>query len=453
VVLGQGALEGLVTAAMDLASPELGARLHDTCRRLYPILRSITGDGVRRTLAILGEELPLEVSEVPSGTRVFDWTVPDEWNLREAWIAGPDGRRVVDVRDHTLHVVHYSEPVRASMTLDELQPRLHSIPEHPDWIPYRTSYYQRTWGFCLADRVRRALPEGRYEVHVDATLAPGHLTYGEVLVPGESDREFVVSAHVCHPSLVNDNLSGVSVAAALAKWLAGRRNRWSYRFLFVPSTVGAITWLARNEARLDRIVGGLVISGVGDAGPLTYKRSRHGSAVVDRVFEGLLAEREVPHVVEPFSPYGYDERQFCSPGVGLPVGCLMRTPFGRYPQYHTSADDLDFVRPGSLAETARVCAEAIERFDRAATWRNLSPMGEPQLGRRGLYDSIGGENDKKAAQMALLWMLSFSDGRHDALEIAAKSGLPLDMLDRAARRLQEAGLLRLEPTTPRTTLS
>jgi aminopeptidase-like protein len=453
----EGTVEGLVSALpasaeTDLLAPGLGAQLHALCSRLYPIMRSITGDGLRSTLAILAETLPMQVTEVPSGTRVFDWTVPDEWNLREAWIAGPDGRRVVDVAEHTLHIVQYSEPIRTVLTLDALQPHLYSIPERPDWIPYRTSYYQRNWGFCLADRVRRALPEGRYEVNIDATLASGHLTYGEVVIPGESDHEFVVSVHVCHPSLANDNLSGISVASALAAWLSGRRNRWTYRFIFAPSTVGAITWLAQNEARLDRIIGGLVISGVGDAGPFTYKRSRHGDAVVDRVFEGLLAERGAPHTVEPFTPYGYDERQYCSPGVGLPVGCLMRTPFGRYPQYHTSADNLDLVRPESLAATVRLCAEAIERFDAVVTWINLSPKGEPQLGRRGLYDSIGGENDKQAAQMAMLWMLSDSDGRHDTLAIAEKSGLPVDMLDRAARRLQAAELLRPEPVISRRTL-
>jgi aminopeptidase-like protein len=436
---------------MDLASPVLGRRLHDQCARLYPLMRSLTGEGVRRTLAILGEELPVRVVEVPSGTKVFDWTVPDEWTVREAWIAGPDGQRVVDVRDHTLHLMQYSEPIRATMPLGALQEHLHSNPVHPDWIPYRTSYYQRAWGFCVTDRQRRALVEGSYEVCIDATIAPGSLTYGEIVIPGETDREFLVSAHVCHPSLANDNLSGIAVAAALARHMLSRRNRLTYRFIFVPSTVGAITWLASNESALGRIDAALVISGVGDRGRITYKSSRLGGAVVDRVFEGLLGEHGIPHHIEPYSPYGYDERQYDSPGIGIPTGCLMRTPFGRYPQYHTSADDLSFIDPDQLAGAARICAEALERIDLVRSWRNLSPKGEPQLGRRGLYDSIGGENDKKTAQMALLWMLSLSDGNHDTLDIAARAGIPLETLDRAAHRLQRAGLLEpLARPHPRT---
>ena len=430
---------------MDPNAPDTGEQLHAVCRRLYPILRSLTGEGVRQTLRIIGESVPIVLTEVPSGTKVFDWTVPDEWNVREAWIAGPDGRRVVDLREHTLHLMQYSEPVRARMPLETLQARLHSIPEHPDWIPYRTSYYQRTWGFCLPHRVRSALPPGEYEVRIDSTLQPGHLTFGEVVVPGETDREFLVSVHVCHPSLVNDNLSGIAVATALAQWLGSRRNRLTYRFVFVPSTIGAITWLATHEASLHRINGGLVISGVGDGGPLTYKRSRRGDTPVDRIFQRTLGTLDVRHVIENFSPYGYDERQYCSPGIDLGVGCLMRTPFGRYPQYHTSADDLDFVRPDALAETLRVCAAAIEQFEYFAVWRNLSPKCEPQLGKRGLYDAIGGESDKKAAQMAMLWMLSMSDGRHSTLDIADRAGIPLEALDVAARRLEAAGLLAREP--------
>lgn len=426
---------------MNPDSPGLGRRLHDFCRLLYPIPRSLTGDGVRRTLAAIGERVPLDIHEVPSGTRVFDWTVPDEWNIRQAWICAPDGRRVVDMSDHALHVVGYSEPVHARMSLDVLQAHLHSISEYPDWIPYRTSYYQPAWGFCLAHRVRERLVPGEYEVYIDATLGPGHLTYGERLIPGELSQEFVISVHVCHPSLANDNLSGISVATGLAEWLGSRRNRYSYRIVFVPSTVGAITWLALNETRLERIVGGMVISGVGDRGPITYKRSRHGDTLVDRTLERTLREYRVDHRIEPFSPYGYDERQYCSPGIDLAVGCLMRTPFGRYPQYHTSGDDLDFIAADRLAETLRVCAAAITDLEKAAVWRNTSPKGEPQLGKRGLYDAIGGENDKKAAQMALLWMLSCSDGRHSTLDIAERSDMPLDLLDRAAERLEAAGLL------------
>ncbi|HVL57649.1 MAG TPA: DUF4910 domain-containing protein [Burkholderiaceae bacterium] len=425
---------------MTETAADTGQALHALCRQLYPIARSITGDGVRATLAQLSELIPLQIHEVPSGEAVFDWVVPPEWNVRAAWLADAEGRRIVDLAQHTLHVVNYSEPVRARLTLEQLQPHLHSIPEHPDWIPYRTSYYQRTWGFCLSHRQRQALRPGTYEAVIDSTLAPGHLTYGECCIEGASDRELIVSVHVCHPSLANDNLSGISVATLLARELAQTRPNHTIRFLFVPSTIGAITWLARNRERLDRIDGGLVLSGVGDAGGFTYKRSRRGGAI-DRIVAQVLAARGEPHTIEPFGPYGYDERQFCSPGIDLPVGCLMRTPYGCYPQYHTSADDLDFIRPESLAATLAVCRDVLARADLVATWRNLQPFGEPQLGRRGLYDSIGGENDKKTAQMALLWMLSYSDGEHSTLDISELSGLPLDVLHRAAGRLRDADLL------------
>jgi aminopeptidase-like protein len=412
------------------------------CEDLYPIVRSITGDGVRRTLAHIGAHLPLRVTEVPSGTQVFDWVVPDEWNVRAAHVTGPDGRRVVDLADHSLHLVSYSEPVRARMSLEALQPHLNSIPERPDWIPYRTSYYQRTWGFCLTQRARDALVAGDYEVVIDATLAPGHLTFGECVIPGETDEDVLVSTHVCHPSLANDNLSGIAVATALAQRMLERRPRRTHRFLFIPGTIGAITWLATRESLLSRIRGGVVLSGVGDAGPLTYKRSRRGGTSIDRLFERALARTGNGASVEDFSPYGYDERQFCSPGIDLAVGCLMRTPFGRYPQYHTSADSLDTLSAASLEQTVDVCDEVLSDFDRVDRWTNLQPKCEPQLGRRGLYDTLGGENDKKSAQMALLWMLAYSDGAHDTLDIAERSNLPLDLLDRAARRLEAAALLR-----------
>ena len=427
-------------AVADAAALDAGA-MRRLCEDLYPIVRSITGVGVRRTLDRIARHLPIERFEVPSGTPAFDWTVPPEWNVSAAHLTGPDGRRVVDLAEHSLHLVSYSEPVRARMPLEALQPHLHSIPEHPGWIPYRTAYYQRGWGFCLTQQARDALLPGDYEVVIDSTLEAGHLTYGECVVPGETDEEVIVSTHVCHPSLANDNLSGIAVATALAARLLARRPRRTHRFLFVPGTIGAIVWLARNEATLARVRGGLVLSGVGDAGPLTYKRARREDAVIDRLFERALRALGPEHVVEPFSPYGYDERQYCSPGIDLPVGCLMRTPFGRYPQYHTSADDLSNLVTASLGQTLEVCDRVLGELDAVERWINLQPKCEPQLGRRGLYDTLGGENDRKTAQMALLWMLAYSDGRHDTLDIAERSGLGLDVLDRAARRLEAASLL------------
>jgi aminopeptidase-like protein len=416
------------------------------CEELYPIARSITGDGVRRTLEGIGRRIPVEIAEIPTGTKVFDWVVPPEWNIREAYLVDPTGRRVVDFAAHTLHVVGYSTPVRTRLPLESLQQHLHSIPEQPDWIPYRTSYYQPAWGFCLTQRVRDGLVPGEYEVVIDSTLAPGSLTYGECVVRGECDDEVIVSTHVCHPSLANDNLSGIAVATALAQRMLRVRPRRTHRFLFVPGTIGAIAWLALNEAHLGRISGGVVLSGVGDAGPLTYKRSRRGDTATDRVFERAIARLGRGASVEAYSPYGYDERQYCSPGIDLAVGCLMRTPFGRYPQYHTSADDLRHLDAAALEQSVDVCDQALRELDQVERWINLHPKGEPQLGRRGLYDTLGGENDRKAAQMALLWMLAYSDGNHDTLQIATMSGLPLDMLARAAARLEAVGLLRVAST-------
>lgn len=418
----------------------LGAELHRWIADLYPICRSLTGEGVRETLRRLGQLLPLSVREVPSGTRVLDWTVPPEWNLRDAWIESSRGERIVDVRRSTLHVVGYSRPVRARLSLAELRPHLFSLPEHPDWIPYRTSYYADGWGFCLSDRQLRALPDDRYEVCIDATLEPGSLTYGECELPGEVEDEILLSTHVCHPSLCNDNLSGMVIAAFLGQRLAAQPRRHTYRLLFIPGTIGSITWLALNESRLGRIAHGLVLTCLGDPGPPTYKRSRRGHAPIDRAAAHVLATRG-DHQLLDFAPWGYDERQFCSPGFDLPVGCLMRTPHGRFAQYHTSADDLDFVRPDALEDSLELCAAILDLVDRDRVFVNRQPKGEPQLGRRGLYPPMGG-GPQATEQLALLWMLNLSDGRHSLLDIAERSGLPFDVVCRAARTLADHDLLR-----------
>ena len=417
----------------------LGAELHRWIRDLYPIGRSLTGDGVRETLRRLGELLPLSVREVPSGTQALDWTVPPEWNLRDAWIENSRGERVVDVRRSTLHVVAYSRPVRARLSLAELRPHLFSLPDHPDWIPYRTSYYADGWGFCLSDRQLSALPDDRYEVCIDATLAPGCLTYGECELPGEIEDEVLVSTHVCHPSLCNDNLSGIVIAAFLGQRLAARRRRHTYRLLFVPGTIGSLTWLAQNEPRLGRIAHGLVLTCLGDGGSPTYKRSRRGNAAIDRAAAHVLAARG-NHQILDFTPWGYDERQYCSPGFDLPVGCLMRTPQGQFAEYHTSADDLAFVHPEALLDSLEVATAILDLVDRNRVFVNRQPKGEPQLGRRGLYPAVGG-GPQRVEQLALLWVLNLSDGRHSLLDIAERAGLPFDAVDRAAAALSAHGLL------------
>ncbi|MET8851131.1 DUF4910 domain-containing protein [Amycolatopsis sp. NPDC004625] len=425
-----------------MAAPQLrtGAELHALVERLYPICRSITGDGVRQTLDIIGEHISLERHEVPTGTAVLDWTIPQEWNIRDAYVATPSGERVIDFRESNLHVVGYSVPVRQRMPLSELREHLHTLPDQPSWVPYRTSYYAPAWGFCLAQEKLDALPDGDYDVVIDSTLADGSLTYAEHVVPGRVTDEVIVSCHVCHPSLANDNLAGIAVAISLAQQLALSQPHYTYRFLFMPGTIGSITWLARNASRIEKVRHGLVLACAGDTGSLTYKKSRRDDAEIDRVVQHVLRSRE--HRVVDFSPYGYDERQFCSPGFNLGVGSLTRTPYAGYPEYHTSADNPGFVSPAAMEDTLGALRDAFGVLDRNRRYVNLSPYGEPQLGKRGLYDSLGGRSDAKQAQMAMLWVLNLSDGSHSLLDIAERAGLPFDIVDVAARALHDAGLVK-----------
>ncbi|HSG38120.1 MAG TPA: DUF4910 domain-containing protein, partial [Thermoanaerobaculia bacterium] len=405
-----------------------GEEMHRFIAGLYPICRSITGDGVRQTLAAIQERIPLEIHEVPSGTPVFDWTVPREWNIRDAWIKDPSGRKVVDFREHNLHVLNYSVPVHEKLPLEELRKRLFTLPDKPDLIPYRTSYYKETWGFCLRHRTLEELPEGEYEVYIDSTLEDGSLTYGECFLPGESEREVLLSTHVCHPSLCNDNLSGIAVMTWLAAELGKRPRRYSYRFLFIPGTIGSITWLARNEEKAGRIAHGLVAANLGKGG-FHYKKSRRGNAEIDRA---VLAVLQGAGEVEEFVPFGYDERQYCSPGFDLPVGSLTRTPYGRYPEYHTSADNLDLVSPEALEESLRTYLAVMDVLEGNRGYENLNPKCEPQLGRRGLYRNIGGDDAGRARELALLWTLNFSDGEHSLLDIAERSGISFTAIREAA---------------------
>ncbi len=425
------------TAVAPVVDEDVGTAMHALIAELYPICRSITGDGLRETLRRLEAYIPLTIHEVASGTKVLDWTVPREWNIRDAYVKNSRGERVVDFRRSNLHVVNYSVPVRRTVTLAELRAHCFTLPEHPDWIPYRTSYYEEAWGFCLTHRQLQALPDDEYEVVIDSTLAPGHLTYGELVLPGGTTDEILVSCHACHPSMCNDNLSGVAVATYLARYLEGegQRRRHTYRFLFIPGTIGSITWLAHNEDVVPRIKHGLVLASVGDAGRLHYKASRRGTADIDRAVAHVLHHTGRPFETMPFTPYGYDERQYCSPGYDLAVGCLSRTPYAQYPEYHTSADDLDFVRPESLADSHATALAALDVLDGNATYVNQCPKGEPQLGRRGLYQAIGGQSQTRGSELALLWLLNLSDGGHSLLDIAERSGLPFSEIRRSADAL------------------
>ena len=433
-----------MTTAVTARARRTDAIGHDAyalMERLFPLCRSPTGAGVRATFDVLAEEIPISRTEIPSGTRVFDWIVPDEWNIRDAYMAAADGTRVVDFRESNLHVVSYSEPVRTTLPLDALRERLHTLPDQPDVIPYRTSYYNRTWGFCLTHRRLQALEPGDYEVVIDSTLGPGHLTYAEITLEGTDERDVIVSTYVCHPSLANDNVSGIAVATMLARELLGRPLRHTYRFLFAPGTIGALAWLHENRDGLSRVEHGLTLSCIGDRGNLTYKRSRRGDAEVDLAMETVLRDSGAQHRVLPWEPWGGDERQFCSPGFDLPVGCLMRTPHGEFDGYHTSADRLNRIRAESLGEAVVRCLELIDLLDTNRRPMNLSPYGEPQLGRRGLYRSAGGAVATPDDERALLWVLNQSDGSTSLLDIARRSGLRYAVIRLAAERLEGAGLL------------
>ena len=361
----------------------LGQELYRFAADLYPICRSITGNGIRQTLSQIKSHIPLQTFEVPTGTQVFDWNVPKEWNIRDAFIAAPDGQRVVDFQKCNLHVMNYSIPVHETMPLSKLQPHLFTLPERPDWIPYRTSYYKEDWGFCLSHNQMLTLQDGEYEVRIDSTLENGHLTYGECYLPGRSTDEVLISCHACHPSLANDNLSGLTVATFLAKLLSGRDLRYSYRFVFIPGTIGAITWLARNREAVGRIRHGLVLTCIGDAGGFHYKKSRRGNADIDRAAAHVLRHSGESAEILEFSPYGYDERQYCSPGFNLPVGCLMRSVWGSFPEYHTSADNLDFIRPLQLAESLRACAAILDVLEQQSLVLQREPLRRTTTGTAG----------------------------------------------------------------------
>lgn len=423
---------------------DAGVRMHALMTELYPICRSITGPGVLRTLEILGRRLPLEIREVATGTQVLDWTVPREWTVRDAYVVDPSGRKIADFMKSNLHVVSYSVAVRKTMSLDELRPHLHTLPDQPDRIPYRTSYYHDDWGFCLTHRDCESLPPGQYEVVIDSTLADGVLRFGEIVLPGETPDEVLLSTYLCHPSLCNDNLSGVVLLAELAERLVSvKQRRYGYRILFAPETIGAIAWLSLNEDRVACIRAGLVATCVGDPGDMTYKRSRRGDTLIDRAAEKALADAGGPFEIRDFWPDGSDERQFCSPGFDLPVGSLMRTVYGDFPEYHTSADDLTFVRPEALAASLGRYADILHILEHDRIFVNTSPRGEPQLGRRGLYGTIGGQNTEEQSRLAMKWVLNLSDGTNSLLDIACRSAVSFGRIAAAAETLLEHGLLRL----------
>lgn len=420
----------------------IGREMYSLIEELFPICRSITGNGVRKTLRRLQRIVPLTIHEVPSGTQVFDWTVPKEWNINDAYVMNTKGEKTIDFQKSNLHVLNYSTPVEKVVSLGELKEHLFTIPDHPEWIPYKTSYYKENWGFCLSHKQFLELQDGEYQVFIDSTLENGSLTYGEFFLPGEQEAEVLFSTHVCHPSLANDNLSGITLAIMLARHLNEMPRRYSYRFLFIPGTIGAITWLALNEEKTDKIRHGLVITGVGDPGKITYKKSRQGNAEIDLAAYHVLKHCGKAYQALDFHPYGYDERQYCSPGFDLPVGRLSRTPYGEYPEYHTSADNTGFMNPDSLADSFSLARDLLKVVEGNRVYVNLNPKCEPQLGKRGLYDAIGGSSHSKISELAMLWILNLSDGHHSLLDIAEKANLPFELIRSTADLLHSHGLIK-----------
>ncbi len=433
-------------------------------QRLFPICRSITGDGLRSTLAILRQVADFDLQEVPSATACYDWTVPDEWNVRDAFVADSTGRRVIDFQQNNVHLVNYSIPFEGVLSYAELAPHLHTLPHLPSAIPYRTSYYNRDWGFCLThDRFQALNQEEQYHVVVDASLAPGALTYGEAHLPGASGLEFLISTYVCHPSLANDNLSGVVLWILLLRALRQGPRRHAYRFVIAPEPIGALAYIAGHESAVRALAGGLVATTVAGPGKFGYKRTFRGDALIDRAVRLTFRELGLDFTEYPFEINGSDERQYSTPGLRVPVGTICKDKYYEYPYYHTSLDNLEFISAANLVETLKVYLLTIEKLEQNLTYRSLNPIGEPMLGKRGLYPRTGGAIKQKAADQsvhgerryavdagnilygneldAIRWLLFHADGRTPLLDIAERTGLPMGQLFDVAGKLVVGGLL------------
>ncbi len=421
----------------------IGDFCYQLAEHLFPICRSLTGKGTRHTLSILKSLLPdLQTHSVPSGTAAFDWTIPEEWNIREAYIEDENGSRLIDFAENNLHIMGYSEPVDVWLDLPELQNHLHSLPDMPDAIPYITSYYARNWGVCLTDNQRTKLKEGKYHAVIDSTLEPGVLNYGDILIAGDSDEEVLLSTYICHPSMANNELSGPVVATALALWLQSlNKRRFTYRFVFIPETIGSIVYLSKNYQHMkERTIAGYNLTCLGDNRAYSFLPSRAGNTISDKVAKHVLKHVDQDYLEYSWFDRGSDERQYCAPGIDLPVASIMRSKYGEYPEYHTSMDDLSLISPAGLQGGFCALQKAIQIIE-LDDYPKVTVLGEPQLGKRGLYPSTSTRDTRKTVA-DMMNTISLCDGEHSILDIAERLQKPFDDINEILTMMKEAELIQ-----------
>jgi aminopeptidase-like protein len=420
----------------------MGKEMYDLIKVLFPICRSITGNGVRETLKIIQKHIPIKIHEVPTGTNVFDWTVPKEWNIKDAYVLYEDGNKIIDFRKNNLHVVGYSIPVSKSVTLSELQEHLYSLPDQPEVIPYVTAYYKERWGFCISHKHREQLKEGEYKVFIDSELKDGSLTYGELIIPGESEKEVFLSTYVCHPSMANNELSGPAVTTFLTKWILSKQRRYTYRIIFIPETIGSITYLSKNlEVMKKNVIAGFNVSCVGDNKVYSYLPTRNGDTYADRVALNILSFKHPDFIKWSFLNKASDERQYNAPGVDLPVCCVMRSKYGSYPEYHTSLDNLDFVSLEGLAGAYNVLKECLILIEENRKYK-INCLGEPQLGKRALYPMISIKSSTYEVK-SMLNFIAYADGKNDLIDISNKINVPVWELYPYIEKLRQIDLLNV----------
>ncbi|WP_202410598.1 DUF4910 domain-containing protein [Halobacillus litoralis] len=419
---------------------QVGEDMYELMKRLFPICRSITGEGVRETLRILKETIPLDIIEVPTGTKVLDWEIPQEWNVKDAYVMNEKGERIIDFRENNLHLVSYSRPVNKTVSLEYLQNHLFSLEDQPSVIPYVTSYYNDYWGFCMSHEQRETLKDEEYKVVIDSELKDGSLTYGELVIPGRSRKEVFLSTYICHPSMANNELSGPVLTTFLAKWLLGRKRRYTYRIVFVPETIGSITYLSKHMDEMkEKIIAGYNITCTGDERGYSFLPSRYGNTLADKAALNILKTNQMDFVKYSFLERGSDERQYCSPGIDLPVASIMRTKYGEYPEYHTSDDNLNLVTAHGLQGSYNIYQQCLQAIEQNEVYK-VKCLGEPQLGKRGLRSTLSTKESGKAVR-DMMNFIAYADGENDLIDISNRIHVPLESLYPIIEKLTENDLL------------